>query len=186
MYVDVPRKIQDSIPKSSHYVGVAGKWNPMPRQAIVESTGSTVYRNAVAALLKKKGIMRPQVNITKVVRVDLEGDGVDEVIINATRVNRWDEGSITPDAQAGDYSLVLLRKLINRKVQTVILAEEYHVKAARFSAPNEYDLSAVLDLNGDGIMEIVVDGAYYEGSWKTVYSIQGIKVVDVLNCGCGA
>ena len=186
LYVDIPRDIQDSIPAGSHYIGVAGKWNPMPRRAVVESTSSTVYRNAVAALLKRKGIRRPQVNITKVVRVDLEGDGVEEVIINATRVNRWENGSITPNAHAGDYSLVMLRKVINGKVQTIMLDEEYHIKSANFSAPNEYDLSAVLDLNGDGVMEIVVAGAYYEGNWKTVYSIQENKAVDVLGCGCGA
>lgn len=186
LYVEVPKEILESLPQKAQYVGVAGKWNPMPRKAIVESNSSTVYRNAVAAQLKKKGIRRPQVNITKVVRVDLEGDGVDEVIINATRVNRWESGSITPNAHAGDYSIVMLRKIINEKVQTIMLDEEYHTKTANFSAPNEYNLSAVLDLNGDGIMEIVVAGAYYEGDWKIVYSIQGSKAVDVLSCGCGA
>lgn len=186
LYVDIPKEIQDSIPAGSHYIGVAGKWNPMPRRARVESTGSIFYRNAVAEVLKKKGIRRPQVNITRVVRVDLEGDGVDEVIINATRVNRWESGSITPNAQAGDYSIIMLRKMINGKVQTIMIDEEYHLKPANFSAPNEYGLGAVLDLNGDGVMEIVVAGAYYEGDWKTVYSIQGNKAVDVLGCGCGA
>ena len=186
LYIEIPKEIMDSLPGGAQYIGVAGKWNPMPRKATLELNSSTVYRSAVAAELTKKGIKRPQVNITKVVRVDLEGDGVDEVIINATRVNRWESGSITPNAHAGDYSIVMLRKVINGKVQTIMLDEEYHTKPANFSAPNEYNLSAVLDLNGDGVMEIVVAGAYYEGDWKTVYSIQGNKAVDVLGCGCGA
>lgn len=186
LYVLVPKEILESLPENSQYVAVAGKWNPVPRKASVESNNSAVYRNAVAAQLMKKGIARPQVNITKVVRVDLEGDGVDEVIINATRVNRWENGSITPNASSGDYSIVILRKMINGKVRNIMLDEEYHTKPETFSAPNEYNLSAILDLNGDGVMEIVVAGNYYEGDWKIVYSIQGNKAVDVLSCGCGA
>lgn len=186
LYVEIPKEILDALPVGAQYVGVAGKWNPMPRKAIIESNNSAVYRNLVAAQLKKKGIRRPQVKITRVVRVDLEGDGVDEVIISATRANHWESGSITPNASAGDYSIVMLRKVINGKVQTIMLDEEYHPKYTQFSAPNEYDLSAVLDLNGDGVMEIVVAGAYYEGNWKIVYSIQGKRAVDVLSCGCGA
>lgn len=185
-YVEIPKDIQDANPPGSDYIGVAGTWNPMPRQPKLESNSSPVYRSAVAAQLRKKRISRPQINILKVVRVDLEGDGVDEVIINATRVNRWESGSITPNANAGDYSIVMLRKMINGKIQTIMIDEEYHTKYTKFSPPNEYNLAAVLDLNGDGVMEIVVAGAYYEGNWKTVYSIQGIKAVDVLGCGCGA
>jgi ribosomal protein L18E len=186
LYVDLPREILESFPAGSHYIGVAGRWNPLPRVPKIESNDSAVYRNLVADLLKRKGIRRPQVNIVKVVRVDLEGDGVDEVIINATRVHRYGNGSITPDPAAGDYSIVMLRKMINGKAQTIMLDEEYHPKAERFTAPDEFDLIAVLDLNGDGIMEIINAGGYYEGNWKTVYSIKGNKALDVLGCGCGA
>jgi hypothetical protein len=186
MFVEIPKEIRDSMPAGSQFIGVAGKWNPMPRPVVLESTRSPIYRNAVIEQLRKKGIRRPRVNIIKIVRVDLDGDGVTEVIVNATNVNRWESGSITPNAKAGDYSFVMLRKVVNGKVITIMLDQEYHTKYTQFSAPNEYSLSAVLDLNGDGVMEIVVAGAYYEGNWKTVYSMQGIKAVDVLGCGCGA
>ncbi len=186
LYVDVPTELRDSMKQGGQYIGVAGKWNPQPRIPKLESTKNPVYRNVIAELLRRKGIARPQVNIVKVVRIDLDGDGTDEVLINATRVNRWGSGSISSDASAGDYSVVLLRKIINGKVQSIILDEEYHAKATKFSAPNEFAIAAVLDLNGDGIMEVVDAGGYYEGDWKTVYSIQGKKAVDVIGCGCGA
>lgn len=187
-FVDIPAEVRDAMASNSQYIGVAGKWNPMPRAPRIESNDNPTYRNSVADILRRKGIRRPEVKIMKVVRVDLEGDGVDEVIINATRANRWGEGggSITPNASAGDYSLVMLRKMINGKVETIMLDEEYHTKPETFSAPNEYQLVAVLDLNGDGVMEIIVAGGYYEGDWKTVYTIKGNKAVDVLGCGCGA
>lgn len=186
LYVELPKNFQDSVPQGAHYIGVAGTWNPLPRTPKVESNNIPAYINLVSSLLTRKGIRRPQVNITKVVRVDLEGDGTEEVLINASRVNRWENGSITPNASAGDYSLVMLRKVINGKVQTIMLAEEYHTKPATFSAPDEYNLTAVLDLNGDGVMEVIVARGYYEGDWKTVYTIKGNKAVDVLGCGCGA
>ncbi len=185
-FVNIPDAMRDAMAPNSNYIGVAGKWNPMPRAPRIESNDNPAYRNAVADVLRSKGIRRPEVKIVKVVRVDLEGDGVDEVIINATRANRWESGSITPNASAGDYSLVMLRKVIGGKVQTIMLDQEYHIKPEQFSAPNEYEIAAVLDLNGDGVMEIIVAGGYYEGAWKTAYSIKGNKAVDVLGCGCGA
>jgi hypothetical protein len=41
-------------------------------------------------------------------RIDLKGDGVEEVIINATRLK---ESGRTQSATAGDYSIVLVNKL---------------------------------------------------------------------------
>jgi hypothetical protein len=67
-----------------------------------------------------------------------------------------------------------------------MLDEEYHKKSETFTAPDEFKLVAVMDLNGDGVMEVVTSGAYYEGNWKTVYDIKDNKAVDVIGCGCGA
>jgi hypothetical protein len=170
-------------------IAVGGDWNALPRVPKVESTSSLVYRTAVADLLRRNGIRRPQVNITSVLRVDLEGDGTEEVLISATRVKRWQEGGISAGFDAGDYSVVLLRKLINGKVETIVLNGEYHTRARDTSndpPPNEYKVAAVLDLNGDGRMEVIVQGGYYEGDWKTVYSINGRKVENLFGCGCGA
>lgn len=186
LYVDIPREILDANPEGAHYIGFAGTWNPLPRAPRIESNEQAVYRNLVADLLRRKGIRRPDVKIMKVVRVDLEGDGVDEVIINATRVNRWEHGGIRHDVTAGDYSFIMLRKMVNGRVQTIMLEEEYHPTVKEFATPNEFAVIAVLDLDGDGVMEIVISGGYYEGAWKTVYSVRGNKATDVLGCGCGA
>ena len=40
-------------------------------------------------------------------------------------------------------------------------------------------------LNGDGKMEIVVFGEYYEGAFSSVYEISGNKAAKVLETGCG-
>lgn len=173
----------------ARHIAVGGQWNPMPRKPTLLDPNNAVYRDAVAEVLKKNGIRNPQVELSKIVRVDLDGDGVDEVIVSATRVARMGEetgGNISTNSNAGDYSLVMLRKVVKGKVQTIVLDGQYHPKAAQGGAPNEYELTAVLDLNGDGVMEIIVNGGYYEGDWMTVYSIEGNKATDVLTCGCGA
>lgn len=174
------------VAEGENRIGVGGDWNAQPRLPKIESGASATYRAAVASLLRSKGIRRPVVNIVKVVRVDLEGDGVDEVLINATRGHHWPSGSISHRFEAGDYSLVLLRKVIGGKVEHIIIEGEFHPRAVADSVPNEYKVAAVLDLNGDGRMEVVLAGAYYEGAWKTVYTIDGRKVTSVLDCGCGA
>jgi hypothetical protein len=164
-------------------IGIGGDWNALPRVPKVESNNSPVYREAVASLLRRNGISRPQVNLVRVLRVDLDGDGREEVLINASRVKKWAfMDSIANDSNPGDYSVVLLRKVINGKVETIVLDGEYHPKKRnpeRDGPPNEYKLTAVLDLNGDGRMEVIVYGGYYEGDWKTVYDIRGRKAENI-------
>lgn len=183
--------VKNLAPKNAEgdLIAVGASWNALPRIPKVGSTRSPAYRAAVADLLRRNRIRRPQVNIVKVLRVDLDGDGTEEVLINATRAKRWDTGSITPDWNPGDYSVVLLRKVIRGKVETIVLDGEYHPRlrnAESDGPPNEYKITAVLDLNGDGRMEVIVQGGYYEGDWKTVYDIKGIKADNIFGCGCGA
>ncbi len=165
-------------------------WNPLPRVPQSLNTTETVYREAVAAILKRHGIRNPKIDVSKVLRVDLDGNGLDEVVVSATHYGEKTEGrGITPHPLAGDYSLVFVRKLIRGRVQTIIVEGEYHPKAGRQESegpPNEFDVQAIVDVNGDGRMEIIIGGGYYEGSWATVYRLIGNKAESVLGCGCGA
>ena len=51
--------------------------------------------------------------------------------------------------------------------------------------PNVYEIPAVLDLNGDGKLEVIVDSQYYEGSATTIYDCSGGKCEAALSVGCG-
>lgn len=167
-------------PQPAEFVAVGGAWQPMPRATRSYSTSSRVYQEAIAALLRDRGISSPDVRLTQVIRVDLEGDGVDEVLISATRLSLT-----TPSAEAGDYSLVVLRKIIDGRVATIELEANVYPQAMDFIRPNRYTIAGVLDLSGDGRLEVVINRRYYEGAGASVYQISGGNVARVLSGGCG-
>jgi len=167
-------------------VAVGGSWNAMPRAVKITSTEQRVYKEATAEILRSQGIANPRVNLTQVLRVDLDGDGVEEVLVSASNYEKpGSGGGLTPDARAGDYSLVFLRKVFQGQVVTRIIAGEYYPKAKKFNAPAAHRVIGVLDLNGDGILEIVLSGRYYEGDWVDAYRVEGAKVIKLFSMGCG-
>ncbi len=85
----------------------------------------------------------------------------------------------------GDYSFVLLRKIVGKTVQNIVVAGDFIKRNIDFGAPNQYMLSSIADLNGDGKMEIIIYGEYYEGSWAEIYEIKENKPTKVLETGCG-
>jgi hypothetical protein len=91
---------------------------------------------------------------------------------------------------AGSYSMVLLRRVVAGKVETQLVQGEFYPKAyvstdGSFNAPNAYKLIAVLDLDGDGKMEVVASSNYYEGAETTIYRCNPKKIESLLSVACG-
>ena len=172
----------------SRGIAVSGLKKPWPRPVTAQSPNNAIYRNEVAQWLKKHGVKNPQVGITQIWRADLDGNGTQEVIINAVRQNgkTGSPQQITPDSAAGDYSVVLLRYVSGKSVKTVPVASEIHAVAKKFNAPFISEVISILDINGDGRMEIVLRGRYYEGDSTGVYEWKNGKTNSVLEVGCGA
>jgi len=164
-------------------IGANRSWNPTPRVPKSINLMDKTYLNIVSGILRAKGLPKAKAVIEQAVKVDLDGDGVDEVLLTASSYG----GKISPRVDANNYSFVLLRKVVAGKAQNIMLSEEYVKKNIEFGAPNRFEIASVLDLNGDGKMEIVVYGEYYEGSGANVYEIKGSKAVDIklLETGCG-
>ena len=101
-------------------IGEGGNWNPTPR--IIESIDqkNTVYKNVIAEVLKLQGIITKNFTIKQALRVDLEGDGKDEVILAATSYG----DNIQPKASKNDYSIIVLRKIVGKTVKNILLTGE--------------------------------------------------------------
>jgi hypothetical protein len=170
-------------PAQENLIAVGGTWNTMPRPVTSLGTGSETYRAAVAEILRGNGISQPDVRIQQILRADLDGDGADEVLISA---NRLDQSGPGTNVAAGDYALVILRKVVGGSVRTIMIEEAYYPQAREFVGPNRFSIAGVLDLNGDNRMEVIVDSAYYEGAATLVYEVDNQSVKAVLGTGCGA
>jgi hypothetical protein len=142
-----------------------------------------VYRTVVVEALAGLGLPNAQARIVQLLRTDLEGDGRDEVVIVAERGDK-----LQPQIEAGDYSLVLVRRLdASGAVQTVTLAQEIYPEGAEFAAPSQYRIHAIADLDGDGVREIVMGSRYYEGAGVSIIGIAADGTPTVLaGCACGA
>jgi len=164
-------------------VAVDGTWNVTPRRVTrLSAAAAAGYNGAVRQLLAQHGIRVPVVHVTGAMRVDLDGDGTEEVIVSAFRSTG--NGSFT--VGAGDYSIVFVRKLVGGVVRTIMLEQEYHPRATGETTTNEYTIAGAWDLDGDGKLEIVVRASYYEGAWTTLYRIRGTVAQNLVSAGCGA
>ncbi len=183
-YIPFP---QHPSPESDDTIGVGGSWNAMPRPTHAESTKQTVYLDAVKTMLASKGLAGVQPNITRIVRVDLFGKGQDAVLIEAKSPNyKLSTGFENDPPVPNTYSCVLLRMVVNGSVKTTVLGGAFYKKNGAKGPVEEYRIVNILDLNGDGVMEIVVSSHYYEGASEAVFEVKSGVPKQVLEAGDGA
>lgn len=170
--------------------------NTRPRNIKIFPNTHKTYQNIVRKELLKLGIETPKANITNIIRMDLDGNGTEEVILSASYYHHPSKSKknhfYRPPARAsvGDYSLLLLRSLQNGKVKTTFLHKDIFIKKAKDDAwlmPTLANIASIADLNGDGRMELVIWESYYEGTGIRILEwTPQMNVKQRLSVGCGS
>jgi hypothetical protein len=171
----------DEDPGEDGLVATLGGWS-VTKYPLLELSPSvdTFYHQAVLDWLRSQGVANPVSENVRIFRVDLEDDGVDEVFVSATHLDASQHTT-----KAGDYSIVLMRKLVGTAVTTTLVAGNiYTSQELQTTYPNTYSLANFIDLNQDGVMEVVVDVTHWEGGGALVYEVNGQTVQEVLRSIC--
>lgn len=163
-------------------IGVASSRVIVSRPITSLNNNNPTYTAIVQRYMATKSVV-----IDQLLRVDLDGDGTDEVIIVA-RDPRLDPG-VTP--LGGEYSVVLLRRIVNGAVTTIALQQNVDPVPtstdAQYPSSTRNHVDAIADLNGDGAMEIIVSSRTYEGHSTSVYEpTSAVPSVSVLDNACGS
>lgn len=165
-------------------VAVGGTWKATPRQPRLLTENLQPYIAAAAEILKSKGITDPQVNLTQVIEIDLDGDGVKEVLVCARRFTMAHLSDVLND---GDYSLVFLHRRVGETTRNILIEGQF--QTASLKEPGlalTWRVVGLVDADGDGVMEMVVNYTYYEGGGARLYKVKGDKVELLLGEDWGA
>jgi hypothetical protein len=125
-------------------VGVASGWVSEKRATRDLATDDPSYVKAVAEWFQLQGNSPAEIHITRILQVDIEGDGVDETLLSVTFF-KDPSGHL---AETGDYSVILMRKVFGNQVLTIPLLKDYYVSSVpggELSYPNTYTLVDALD-----------------------------------------
>ena len=164
-------------------IAISADWDLFPREYAEQSEDTEEYQTLMEDLLTEEGLSDPVTALRQVVTVDLDGDGTGEVLISSDS---------TPDDQydkpeKGDNALLVLRKLIDGQPADQIVASNIMVRdpISDFPYRDAYTVESCADLDGDGILEVVVKRSQYEGSIYSIYKLEGDRLNRVASNGAG-
>lgn len=175
--------MRSSVAAPESMVGVASGWISDQRVISELSADDSAYVQAVREWFQSQGNSSTEIHITHILQVDIEGDGTNEVLLSAAYFK--DVSGHT--SETGDYSVVLMRKVIGNQVLTIPLVKDYYVSSVpggELSYPNTYTLLDALDLNRDGTLEVIVGVSRWEGLGAVVYRVDGQNVREVMRTIC--
>lgn len=164
-------------------VGVASGWLSENQDVENLSNDAPTYIRAVTEWFQSQGISLAEIHITRILQADIEGDGVNEVLLSAS----YFKDSSGHMVETGDYSVVLMRKVVGNDVVTIPLVKDYYVTSlpeAELTYPSTYSLAGALDLNRDGTLEVIVDVSRWEGGGAIIYRVDGQNVREALRAIC--
>jgi len=155
--------------KAIDYAWLANATPRIPRQVTKLAKTDSTCMNILQKMLDQK-LPGATARIKRAVRVDLDGDGNQEYLIEG--ISRDDFWVFDATPADNDYSIVLVNYVKGRDRKSATLL---------FSTGERDTLCAVADIDGDGRMEIVTTGQGYEWNNASVFSFRKGKVEVILH-----
>jgi hypothetical protein len=164
-------------------IGVVGDWEIQPRPASQVGFEIDEYRQIGATFADDLGVDGTIGEVVQVVRSDLDGDGMEEVLVTFEYTDKSVLGA------PGDYSIVYLRTpQVGGPVEDAVVFSWYVPLVIPDGEMPFMVMGRVLgvaDLNGDGRMEVAVHTWYYEGAGVIVFEFDGDSLTYAMGSGCG-
>jgi hypothetical protein len=148
----------------------------------VQTADRTLYTREVHRALNNPAVPLAQVEVTKLYRVDLDGDKTDEVLIEAqTKGLKLMGGSY--ESKPGMFSGVWIRAVRRGEAAMIALQADVATAESRYF---ENRLAAVADFDADGQYEIVVSSLGFESESGHVYQMRNAILRMLSQGGLGA
>lgn len=149
-----------------------------PRDMTLVSPNDSRLPGIVSDWLKVKGFSRVNKANIRAILVDMEGDGDQELIIEATC---HDSPSFEPTI--GDYAMVIIcyDGFRAQKRETLLLDV---VQDEGYLYQHNY-IRSVADIDDDGDYELIVNSDYYEGNSTSVWRIGSERIRKLAEMGVG-
>lgn len=179
--VDLPVELpQTQVSTGYNAVAVTADWPLQPRP--VRQVGLEVpeYATIGTSLVSDAVATAPDGSVVQAVRVDLDGNGVEEVLVTYERQEAGDFGG------EGDFSSIYVRyPSSDGTVVDELLVSYISADPTDFPTPGRYTLGAIADLNGDGVMEVMVRDSFWESAGMQVFALVDGRLSRVSGGGCG-
>jgi hypothetical protein len=129
-------------------------------------------------VLAQHGLGDIEPRVTEAVAVDLDGDGTVERVISATTARE----AYTENAERGDYSFVAVES--GGRID-VLNGAFFPYEPTTHPLPNLYSIGGILDVDGDGRMEVIVHYIGYEWSGDEAYRITPGRITNLFGAYTG-
>ncbi|MEI7834441.1 MAG: hypothetical protein WCJ56_14735 [bacterium] len=161
-------------------------WDPYAHPAIRGVAPTATHEKAAQEFLQQNSI-KGTPTIDKVMEADIDNDGANETVMTIS--SGVDENrKLNPDTEyiKHEYNLVLYIKDVNGKTTTGMICGNWYPPATNISLPIYFTFTDIMDVDGDGQNEVLVNSGYYEGeSFEVMKLVNGV-FIGVASAGVGA
>lgn len=160
-------------------VAVTADWPLQPRAVRQIGPDSPEY-STIGASFFAGTPTAAEGSVAQAVRVDLDGDGVEEVVVAYERITEPDFGA------ENDFSGIYVRyPSADGTVVDEALVSYVAGAPVDFPTVGRFTIAAIADLNGDGVMEVMVRERFWESGGMSVYALEQGRLARVGGGGCG-